>query len=78
MGVHPEDPEVRMVKMKDGRTHLAHRCERAVDLDTEAVVAITIHTTDGGDTASLPVTLDAATEARAEGLQPQEGVADKA
>ena len=27
--------------MKDGRTHLAHKAERAVDLDTGAVVAVT-------------------------------------
>ena len=77
--VHPGDPEARIAKMKDGRTHLAHKCEQAVDLETEAIVAVTIQTTDGGDTASLAVTLDAATEAlAAEGLAPKEVVADKA
>ena len=77
--VHPGDPEARIAKMKDGRTHLAHKCEQAVDLETEAIVAVTIQTTDGGDTASLPVTLDAATKAlAAEGLTPKEVVADKA
>ena len=60
--VHKGDPEARVAKMKDNRTHLAHKCEQAVDMETEAVVAVTIQTTDGGDTASLPVTLDEATE----------------
>ncbi|MCY4158405.1 MAG: transposase [Bacteroidetes bacterium] len=32
--VHPKDPEARIGKMKDGRTHLAHKCEHAVDLDS--------------------------------------------
>src|SRR4051794_2201000 len=27
----PEDPDSRIVKMKDGRTHLAHKAEHAVD-----------------------------------------------
>ena len=31
-------------------------------MDTEGVVAVTIQTTDDGDTASLPVTLDEATD----------------
>ena len=58
--VHPHDPEARITKMKDGRTHLAHKLEQAVDLDTGAVVAVTVQTLDGGDTASLPVTLNEA------------------
>ena len=53
--VHPQDPESRITKMKDGRTHRAHKFEQAVDLDTGAVVAV--QTTDCGDTASLPVQL---------------------
>jgi hypothetical protein len=28
-------------KMKDGRTHLAHKAEHAVNLDSGAVVAVT-------------------------------------
>ena len=27
--VHPDDPEARITKMKDGRTHLAHKLEQA-------------------------------------------------
>jgi transposase len=32
----PHDPDARIAKMKDGRTHLAHKAEHAVDLDTGA------------------------------------------
>ena len=39
---HPHDPDARITKMKDGRTHLAHKAEHAVDLKTGAVVAVTI------------------------------------
>src|SRR5215211_1471194 len=38
---HPHDPDARITKMKDGRTHLAHKAEHAVDLETGAVVAVT-------------------------------------
>ena len=30
----PADEDARIAKMKDGRTHLAHKAEHAVDLDT--------------------------------------------
>ena len=39
--IHPHDPEARITKMKDGRTHLAHKFEQAVDVETGAVVAVT-------------------------------------
>jgi transposase len=35
----PSDPDAKIAKMKDGRTHLAHKAEHAVDLDTGAIVA---------------------------------------
>ncbi len=59
--VHPHDPEARSAKMKDGRTHMAHKFEQAVDMETGAVVAATVRPMEGGDVASLPKTLDAAT-----------------
>jgi transposase len=31
---HPHDPDAKITKMKDGRTHLAHKAEPAVDLET--------------------------------------------
>ena len=56
----PADPEARIAKLKDGRTHLAYKPEHAVDLDTGAIVAATVHPADRGDTATLPGTLKAA------------------
>ncbi len=55
---HPEDPDARITKMKDGRTHLAHKLEQAVDLETGAVVAITIQPADRGDCQSIFETFD--------------------
>ena len=54
---HPHDPDARITKMKDGRTHLAHKAEHAVDLDTQALVAVQVTGADEGDTASLAWTL---------------------
>jgi transposase len=56
----PTDPEARIAKLKDGRTHLAYKPEHAVDLDTGAVVAAEMHLADRGDTATLPGTLESA------------------
>ena len=56
----PSDPEVKIAKMKDGRTRLAYKPEHAVDLDTGAIVAAEIHPADQGDTTTLPGTLEAA------------------
>lgn len=54
---NPHDPDAKITKMKDGRTHLAHKAEHAVDLDTGAIVAVTLQPADRGDPASLDVTL---------------------
>ena len=56
------DPEAKIARMKDGRTHLAYKPEHAVDLDTGAVVAAEIHPADEGDTTTLEGTLEAAAE----------------
>src|SRR6266700_2990710 len=53
----PADGDARIAKMKDGRTHLAHKAEHAVDLDTGAVVAVTLQRADKGDTTTLDETL---------------------
>ena len=53
----PDDPDAAITKMKDTRTHLAHKAEHAVDMDTQAVVAVTLPRADEGDTHSLPWTL---------------------
>jgi transposase len=54
---NPHDPDAKITKMKDGRTHLAHKAEHAVDLETGAVVAVTVQPADRGDTQSLETTL---------------------
>ena len=41
--VNPHDPDAQISKMKDGSTHLAHKQEHAVDMDSGAVVAMTLH-----------------------------------
>ena len=50
---NPSDPDAKITKMKDGRTHLAHKAEHAVDLETGALVAVTVQGADVGDTTSL-------------------------
>jgi len=57
---HPHDPEAKITKMKDGRTHLAHKAEHAVDMDSQAIVAVTLQPASRGDTTSLDETIDAA------------------
>jgi transposase len=51
--MHPHDPDSRVTKMKDGRTHLAYKAEHAVDLDTGALLAVTLPPADLGDTSTL-------------------------
>src|SRR5712692_9719636 len=53
----PADPDARITKMKDGRTHLAHKAEHAVDLSSGAVVAVTVQAADVGDTTTMQQTL---------------------
>lgn len=59
---HPHDPDARITKMKDGRTHLAHKAEHGVDLETGAVVAVTLQGADQGDTTTIAETLTTAAE----------------
>ncbi len=59
--VNPHEPDAQITKMKDGRTHLAHKQEQAVDLDTGAVLAVTLTGGAAGDTTTLPTTLAATT-----------------
>lgn len=49
----PTNPEARVARMKDGRTCLAYKPEHAVDLDTDAVIAVDIHPADQGDTKTV-------------------------
>ncbi len=81
---NPYDPDAKVAKMKDGRTHLAHKAEHAVDLETGALVAVTLQGADEGDTTTIVETAIAAAEqvdtAQAEVEDPQpleEVIADK-
>ena len=78
---HPHDPDSRITKMKDGRTHPAHKAEHAVDLETGAIVAVTVQGADQGDTTTMVQTLIEAAE-NLEQVMPEDGaiqevVADK-
>jgi transposase len=59
---HPGDPDAKVAKMKDGRTHLAHKAEHAVDAETGAIVAVTLQGADQGDTTTIVETVIAAAE----------------
>jgi transposase len=59
---NPFDPDAKITKMKDGRTHLAHKAEHAIDLDSGAMVAVTVQGANVGDTTSLVETAIAAAE----------------
>ena len=78
---HPQDPDAKITKMKDGRTHLAHKAEHAVDLETGAVVAVTVQDATEGDTTTSRETLIKAPEqieaVRPDGGGLQEVVGDK-
>ena len=55
--VHPQDRDAEVTRMKDGRTHLAHKLEHAVDLTTGAVVGVTVQGAASGDTTTMTETL---------------------
>ena len=81
---NPNDPDAKITKMKDGRTHLAHKAEHATDLDTGAIVSVTLQPADRDDRKSVEETLEDAVEtlldAREQGGEvglPQEVVADR-
>jgi transposase len=76
----PTDPDSRIAKMKDGRTHLAYKAEHVVDLETEMIVAAEIYHADQADTRTLEDSVNTAQvnqrEAGSE-QQIQDVVADK-
>ena len=77
---NPHDPDAKITKMKDGRTRLAHKAEAAVDLETGAVVAVTVQGAEAGDTKTMDKTLRMAREevsAVQPGAEVREVVADK-
>jgi transposase len=70
--VNPHDADARITKMKDGRTHLAHKAEHAVDMKTGAVLAVTVQEGDAGDTTTVVETLAQAGENAAELIRTEE------
>ncbi len=76
---NPNDPDSKITKMKDGRTRLAHKVEHAVDMDSGAVVAVTINGGCKGDTQTFEETISEALEtlgAVVADPQSAEGVSD--
>jgi transposase len=56
------DPDARIAKLKDGRTRLAYKSEHVVDLETGALVGVSVHEADLSDTDTLSETLANAEE----------------
>lgn len=61
IGEHPHDLIARIAKMKDGRTHLAHKAEHAVNMETGAV-GVTVQGAGQGFTTTVEATLTEAAE----------------
>lgn len=55
--VHPHEPDAQISKMKDGSTHLAHKQEHGVDMDTGAILGVTLHGGAEHDTKTLDETI---------------------
>jgi transposase len=54
------DPDARIARMKDKRTHLAYKLEQAVDLETELILAAEVYHGDHSDSQTLADTAMAA------------------
>lgn len=54
------DPDSRITKMKDGRTHLAYKAEHVVDLDTELILAAEVYHADAADVDTIGSSLNQA------------------
>jgi len=77
---NPNDPDAKITRMKDGTTRMAYKAEHAVDLDTDIVVAATVHPGNAPDTQTIIDTaIDAAVNAEQAGVENdlQAIVADK-
>ena len=56
----PTDAQARIVKMKDGRTHLGYKAEHTVDLESEIILSATVQTgTEPDSQTLLPAVIDA-------------------
>jgi transposase len=59
---NPHDPDAKITKMKDGTTHLAHKAEHAVDMDSGVILAVNVCDAAVGDTKTLCDTINQASE----------------
>ncbi len=59
---NPHDPDAMITKMKDGRTRLAHKVEHTVDMESTAVLSLTIHGGCEADSRSFEATLEETVE----------------
>lgn len=62
---HPEDPDAKITKMKDGSTHLAHKVEHVVDMGEDghgAILAVIRHDANRGDTNTILESVNQATQ----------------
>jgi transposase len=78
--VSSTDPQSRIAKMKDGRTHLAYKAEHVVDLETEVVLAASIRKADEADMDTMvDSVIEAQTNLSEAGIEVEikEAVADK-
>jgi hypothetical protein len=78
--VSTTDEDSRITRMKDGTTHLAYKAEHVVDLDSEFLLAVTVHGGDAADTQTLCDSLVTAQENVQEAgsdVEIREAVADK-
>ena len=58
----PTDADARIARLKDGRTRLAYKSEHVVDLETGALVGVSVHSADQADTATIEESLKVAEE----------------
>jgi len=78
--VSTTDEESRITRMKDGTTHMAYKAEHVVDLQSEFLLAVTVHGGDAADTQTLcDSLLEAQVNAKEAGsdVEIREAVADK-
>ena len=54
------DSGARIAKLKDSRTRMAYKPEHVVDLETGAIVGVTVHPADRSDTDTVEETLEGA------------------
>lgn len=78
--VSTSDPDARITKLKDGRTHLAYKAEHVIDLDSELVLAAEVYQADQADSDTLVDSVLAAQlnlKGAGSGAEIAEAVADK-